>query len=432
MALIEIHGLTKLYRMGDSVVRALDGVDLAIERGEFVAITGASGSGKSTMMHLLGCLDRPTDGRYVFNGRDVSDLSDRQLASIRNRQIGFVFQTFNLINRTSALENVAVPLFYARKSNTRATARKALERVGLTQRATHRSNELSGGERQRVAIARAIVNDPLLILADEPTGNLDSHTGAQIMEAFRALNQQGVTIVSVTHEYDVAIQAQRIVQMRDGRVVSDRPTAELRAEGAVPGLQARSADAAAAIGMEHEQPLSAGAAATATLDPAQPGAPVPTDQPDTWTGRARLAPGATAALVLGILSVVLMAGAFLALGFAGKLAPKTPSNLAASGQIPKEYASVLMVVLGSCAVWLAAWVLAIIGMVVGIRTVRWIGREPGRWRGRARAHAGWSMGALAIAVPTVLIGWGVAMYFIKGGVKAAAVAAVGTSAYTVG
>ncbi len=222
MTLIQLQSIRKHYQMGDVTVRALDGVDLTIEKGEFVAITGASGSGKSTMMHLLGCLDRPDAGRYVLNGRDVSDLTDGQLAEVRNRQIGFVFQTFNLINRTTAVDNVAVPLFYARRSKLRSPALRALERVGLDRRAFHRPSELSGGERQRVAIARAIVNDPVLLLADEPTGNLDSRTGAQIMGVFHDLNAQGVTIVLVTHELDVAIQARRIVHMRDGCILSDR------------------------------------------------------------------------------------------------------------------------------------------------------------------------------------------------------------------
>jgi len=223
--IIRVRGLTKYYHMGDSIVKALDGVDLDIRRGEFVSITGPSGSGKSTMMHILGCLDRPTQGTYEFDGQMVSHLSDRQLALIRNRSIGFVFQTFNLINRTSALDNVAVPLIYARKINTRSAARQALEKVGLADRARHKPSELSGGERQRVAIARAIVNDPLLLLADEPTGNLDTKTGQQILEIFHQLHRSGVTVVLVTHEPDIAAQAQRIIRMRDGRIVEDQPVA---------------------------------------------------------------------------------------------------------------------------------------------------------------------------------------------------------------
>jgi putative ABC transport system ATP-binding protein len=221
--MIRIQGLTKLYPMGDSVVRALDGVDLDIEAGEFVSITGASGSGKSTLMHLIGCLDRPTAGLYELDGQVVSRLSDRQLAAIRNQQIGFVFQTFNLINRTSALDNVAVPLIYARRRTTRAAAMAALERVNLVHRAKHRPSELSGGERQRVAIARAIVNQPKLLLADEPTGNLDTRTGEQILAIFHELHRAGVTIVLVTHEPDVAAQAQRLVRMVDGKIIEDRP-----------------------------------------------------------------------------------------------------------------------------------------------------------------------------------------------------------------
>ncbi|HEY3245492.1 MAG TPA: ABC transporter ATP-binding protein [Phycisphaerae bacterium] len=221
--MIRIRGLTKLYPMGDSVVRALDGVDLHVEPGEFVSITGASGSGKSTLMHLIGCLDRPTAGLYELDGQVVSRLSDAQLALIRNRRIGFVFQTFNLINRTTALDNVAVPLIYARKTTTRAAALGALERVNLAHRAKHKPSELSGGERQRVAIARAIVNNPNLLLADEPTGNLDTKTGEQILAIFHELHRSGVTIVLVTHELDVAAQAQRLVRMVDGKIVEDRP-----------------------------------------------------------------------------------------------------------------------------------------------------------------------------------------------------------------
>ncbi len=220
--MIRVHQLRRHYHMGSSIVRALDGVDLAIRDGEFVSITGASGSGKSTLMHLLGCLDRPTSGLYEFDGRLVHKLSDGQLAVIRNRAIGFVFQTFNLINRTSALDNVTVPLIYGRKGNTRAAAMEALRRVGLAERARHKPSELSGGERQRVAIARAIVNNPRIIFADEPTGNLDSRTGRQILEVFHSLHAGGVTIILVTHEMDVAVQAQRLIRMKDGKILEDR------------------------------------------------------------------------------------------------------------------------------------------------------------------------------------------------------------------
>lgn len=224
--IIRIVELTKHYQMGESIVHALDGVDLAVSAGDFVSITGASGSGKSTMMHLIGCLDRPTSGRYELAGQRVDKLRDSRLAQIRNKHIGFVFQTFNLINRTSALDNVSVPLIYARASGARTKAMKALERVGLAHRASHKPSELSGGERQRVAIARALVNEPPLLLADEPTGNLDSRTGEQIMELFHDLHAAGVTIVLVTHEMAVAAQANRVVQMRDGKVLHDRKVDE--------------------------------------------------------------------------------------------------------------------------------------------------------------------------------------------------------------
>ncbi|MCK6455101.1 MAG: ABC transporter ATP-binding protein [Phycisphaerae bacterium] len=220
---IRIRGLTKHYVMGDTVVRALDGVDVDVEEGEFLAITGPSGSGKSTMMHLIGCLDRPTSGTYELDGVDVSRMDDGQLAATRNSKIGFVFQTFNLIQRTSAVDNVAVPLFYARRTRVREPAMKALARVGLAARCDHTPSELSGGERQRVAIARAIVNEPRILLADEPTGNLDSKTGRQIMDIFHDLHRSGVTIILVTHEMSVALQARRIVRMRDGRILDDRP-----------------------------------------------------------------------------------------------------------------------------------------------------------------------------------------------------------------
>ncbi len=207
--------------MGTSVVHALDGVDVHIEPGEFVSIIGPSGSGKSTLMHIIGCLDRPTSGTLELRGESVGELNDRQLAQIRNQHVGFVFQTFNLINRTTALDNVAVPLVYTRRPFRKTTALKALERVGLAQRAKHKPSEMSGGECQRVAIARAIVNNPALILADEPTGNLDTRTGEQIMQIFHELHADGITIILVTHEMDIAVQTDRMIQMRDGLVTED-------------------------------------------------------------------------------------------------------------------------------------------------------------------------------------------------------------------
>jgi putative ABC transport system ATP-binding protein len=223
MALIELRDVRKTYLMGDQEVHALNGVDLDISAGEYLAIMGASGSGKSTMMNLLGCLDTPTSGSYSLNGTKVEELSDEQLARIRNREIGFVFQTFNLLARTTALRNVELPLVYRgipRKERLER-ARATLERVGLGSRVDHQPNELSGGQRQRVAIARALVTDPSIVLADEPTGNLDSATSVEIMELFDDLHRQGNTMILVTHEPDIAAHANRRVVLRDGEVVSD-------------------------------------------------------------------------------------------------------------------------------------------------------------------------------------------------------------------
>ena len=228
--IIQTHGLEKIYHMGDSEVRALDGVDIRIEPGEFVAVMGPSGSGKSTLMNILGCLDRPSAGRYILAGEDVSDLSKVQLAAIRNRQLGFVFQSFNLLSRTSALRNVMLPLIYKRSEKLTPKEREgramaALAAVGLGDRAHHVPNEMSGGQRQRVAIARALVNDPILVMADEPTGNLDSATSAEILGLLHELHNRGRTIVMVTHEHDIAAHTQRTIALRDGRVESDGRTA---------------------------------------------------------------------------------------------------------------------------------------------------------------------------------------------------------------
>src|SRR5881296_1051781 len=228
MALIVIDGLTKEYRLGAHTIHAVRGLTLRIERGEFVAIMGPSGSGKSTFMNILGCLDAPTGGRYVLEGQDVAGLSSVELARIRNGKIGFVFQTFNLLPRTSALENVELPLLYSRgpavEGRTRAEAK--LVAVGLAERADHHPSQLSGGQQQRVAIARALINDPVLILADEPTGNLDSRTSVEIMAVFQELNRSGITVVLVTHEADIARHARRVLTFRDGRLIADERVGE--------------------------------------------------------------------------------------------------------------------------------------------------------------------------------------------------------------
>jgi len=222
--LIEIRDLCKIYQMGDIEVRALDRVTLDVEKGEYLAVMGPSGSGKSTLMNLIGCLDTPTSGEYILNGQEVSGLDDTALAHIRNAEIGFVFQTFNLLPRTTALENVEVPLIYGgtHRRDRHRLAREALEKVGLGDRIRHTPNELSGGQRQRVAIARALVNNPSIILADEPTGNLDSRSSEEIIGLFTKLNEAGNTIVLVTHEEDIAAHAHRIVRLLDGKVQEDQ------------------------------------------------------------------------------------------------------------------------------------------------------------------------------------------------------------------
>jgi putative ABC transport system ATP-binding protein len=221
--MIEIRDLVKLYEMGEIQVRALDGVSLDVDRGEFLAIMGPSGSGKSTLMNLIGCLDTPSAGTYRLNEQEVSRLDDDELARIRNKEIGFVFQTFNLLSRTSAIENVEVPLVYAGvpRHERHRRAKEMLEQVGLGDRMHHQPNELSGGQRQRVAVARALVNRPSILLADEPTGNLDSRTGEEIMQLFDELNRNGNTIVLVTHEEDIARHARKVVRLRDGKVVDE-------------------------------------------------------------------------------------------------------------------------------------------------------------------------------------------------------------------
>ena len=219
--MIELENITKIYRMGKVEVPALRGITLNIEKGEMVAIIGASGSGKSTLMNIIGFLDKPTLGSYLFEGADVSRLNDNKLAEIRSKKLGFVFQEYNLLSRASAVANVELPLVYGDGRNRRKRALDALERVGLAERANHKPTELSGGEQQRVAIARALVNNPAVILADEPTGNLDSVSTDQIISVFLNLNQEGITVVLVTHEMDIAEQTRRIIRLYDGKVVSD-------------------------------------------------------------------------------------------------------------------------------------------------------------------------------------------------------------------
>jgi putative ABC transport system ATP-binding protein len=237
--LIEVRELVKSYRMGDVTVQALRGVTLTIDAGEMVAIMGPSGSGKSTLMNIIGCLDQPSGGAYLLDGVDVGSLNDNRLAAIRNQKIGFVFQQYMLLQRTSALRNVELPMLYGGKGNRHERARAALEAVGMGERLHHKPNELSGGQQQRVAIARALVNNPRIIMADEPTGALDSKTGEEIMGIFQRLNrEQGITVILVTHEAEIARHARRVISLRDGEIESDAPVAEPLEVNVAPRVQA--------------------------------------------------------------------------------------------------------------------------------------------------------------------------------------------------
>jgi len=420
---IELSNVTKVYPMGTTQVRALDGVSLRVDAGEFVAIVGASGSGKSTLMHVLGCLDRPTGGSYRLLGQTVSALDDRQLAAVRNRSVGFVFQTFNLIPRMTAWENVAVPLFYARQTSVKPRALTALERVGLTERATHQPNELSGGERQRVAIARAIVNGPRLILADEPTGNLDSQTGEQIMDIFHELHRSGVTVVLVTHEPDIAEQAQRIVSMRDGRIVSDKPGSRRLAPGVLParpasqtrspGPRREPPSRPTALGSVSEKPLPSrareeavfpsrarqGAATADAPEPLPHGRGSDQDVPSRTraapttgipTAAAVVHPNARRAVIwtaVGPASMVGLVGWVQLLKWLGKV---NPGFVQTVGRV--FYLLLLAMI----------FVAPVFGIIHGRRGARWVRLAPAQFRGLGRARvAQWIAGVYLVLVTGV-------------------------------
>jgi putative ABC transport system ATP-binding protein len=274
---IRIRDLYRIYRMGGSEVRALDGISLDVYSGEFVAVMGPSGSGKSTLMNIVGCLDRPTSGSYVLEGVEISNLDRDRRAEIRNDKIGFVFQNFNLLARTNALENVELPLLYSAKTDLtdaerRERARRCLERVGLAERWDHTSAQLSGGQQQRVAIARSLVNDPAILLADEPTGNLDSRTSEEVIAVFQALNDEGRTVVLITHDNDIAQFAQRIVAFRDGKIIADHPVEDRRRAAGGTFEEAQPAGAAAAPGPAAPAAPPAPAAPADRAEPAVAGA----------------------------------------------------------------------------------------------------------------------------------------------------------------
>ena len=366
--MIQARHLVKIYPMGTTEVRALDGVSLQVEPGEFVALVGASGSGKSTMMHVLGCLDRPTGGTYHLLDEQVSDMTDRQLSRIRNAKIGFVFQTFNLIRRMSAWENVAAPLFYARQAVTKPRAMEALERVGLADRAKHAPNELSGGERQRVAIARAIVNNPALVLADEPTGNLDTRTGEQIMNIFHELHQAGTTVILVTHEQGLAARAQRIVDMRDGKIISDRLN-----------------DGASKVSPATADSIHIPGAARAELPDA--------DTESTEDERESvLHPNAKRAWIWALLGPGFLVGLFCWAKALTLVQEMNPNFVSTVGQI----------------LWIALAVMVFVAPVMGIiqgrRGARWVRVAPAKYTGLKRAVAAQWLGGIHLVSMTLLLG----------------------------